>query len=50
MVTPIELTSVLTDDEAWDIMRSDMFVLLSQDPHSPLANLIGQALADLQER
>lgn len=38
----------IPSDEAWDMMRADMVVLLSQDPHCPLANLIGQALADIE--
>lgn len=37
----------LTRDEAIEIMRHDIAVLLSHNPHCPVANLIGHALMDL---
>lgn len=47
MNAPVELVSVLTGDEAEEIMRSDIVALLSLDPHHELAQFFGQALADL---
>lgn len=36
-------------EEAREIMRNDIVTPLSMDPHSPLAQLIGQALTDLDD-
>ena len=36
-------------DEAAEMIRQDVMVLLSKDPHCPVANLLGQALMDSQE-
>jgi hypothetical protein len=44
------VASELSIEEAAEIMRHDIVVLLSRDPHCPLANLLGQALVDLQEQ
>jgi hypothetical protein len=41
------VTSELTLEEQEEIMRRDIVALLSRNPHCPLANLLGQALADL---
>jgi hypothetical protein len=40
----------LTIEEAAEIMRHDIVVLLSRNPHCPIANLLGQALMDLYEQ
>lgn len=37
----------MSKEEAEEIMRQDIVTLLSRNPHCPIANLIGQALADL---
>lgn len=42
-----ELVSVMTDEEADTLLRQDIIALLSRNPHCPLAQLLGQALADL---
>lgn len=34
-------------EEAIEMLRHDIVVLLSKDPHCPIANLLGQALMDL---
>lgn len=39
----------LNREEAAELMRHDIVVLLSRDPHCPIANLLGQALMDLYE-
>lgn len=38
----------MSKEEAQETMRADIVTLLSRDPHCPIANLIGRALADLQ--
>lgn len=43
------MMSELSRDEAREIMRNDIVALLSVDPHSPSAQLIGQALTDLDD-
>lgn len=40
------MASDLTCEEAIEIMRRDIVVLLSRNPHCPIANLIGRALMD----
>lgn len=41
------MQSELTRDEAAELMRQDIVTLLTMDPHCPIANLLGQALMDL---
>lgn len=36
--------------EAVEILRHDIVVLLSRDPHCPVANLLGKALMELYEQ
>jgi hypothetical protein len=43
------MASELTVTEAIEIMRQDIVVLLSRDPHCPIANLLGKALLDLYQ-
>ncbi|WP_269450422.1 hypothetical protein [Sphingomonas sp. CCH5-D11] len=43
------MANELSAAEAAEIMRHDIVVLLSKDPHHPLAQLIGQALLDLED-
>lgn len=47
MNEPVELVSVMTDEEAEEIMRADIVTLLTRDPHHPLAQLLGQSLTNL---
>jgi len=47
MSNPIELRSVLTEDEQRELLRETIVHLLSIDPHHPYAQLFGQALTDL---
>lgn len=47
MNPPVELRSVLTEDEEREMLRDTIIHFLSIDPHHPYAQLFGQALADL---
>lgn len=47
MNPPVELHSVLTEEEEREMLRDTIIHLLSIDPHHPYAQLFGQALADL---
>jgi hypothetical protein len=38
----------MSREEAEETMRQDIVALLSRNPHCPIANLLGQALIDLQ--
>lgn len=47
MNAPIELRSVLTENEQREMLRESMVHFLRIDPHHPFAQLLGQALSDL---
>ena len=47
MNAPIELHSVLTEDEQREMRRETIVRFLSIDPHHPFAQLMGQALSDI---
>lgn len=41
------MLELLEDDDAVEMMREDIILLLSRDPHCEIANLIGQALSEI---
>ena len=47
MNAPIELQSVLTEDEQREMLRETIVHFLSIDPDHPFAQLLGQALSDI---
>lgn len=47
MSNPIELRSVLTEDEQRELLRETIVHFLTIDPHHPFAQLLGQALSEL---
>ena len=49
MSEPVELQSVLTEDEQRGILRETVIHFLSRDPLHPYVDLFGQALMDLYE-
>lgn len=49
MSEPIDLQSVLTEEEQHDMLRETVIHFLSRDPLHPCVDFFGQALADLYQ-
>lgn len=41
------MLELLEDEAAVELMRQDIVLLLSKNPHCPIANLIGQWLSEI---